>query len=188
MMQNWLEELKKELEKHFYADEVENILEFYEEMIEDRMQSGELIQEVCASLDPKEIVREMLPEVLSKRTNVTQKERLKTTKQLWAAIAHTSLKIPLSILYTIATCVIFVLVLSISISIIGSLVVFVIYGFDLFEAGLTNYEKLGMSGIALVLLSVIGIIFVNIYRLILEVHKKILKLFSQLAKKKGDIL
>ena len=36
MMQKWLEELRIELEKHFYPDEVNDILEYYEEIQQKR--------------------------------------------------------------------------------------------------------------------------------------------------------
>jgi uncharacterized membrane protein len=186
MMCKWLETLKLELEKHFYPDEVEDILEYYEEMIEDRMQNGELEQEICSSYQAREIVREMMPEVLSKRTNVTQKERFKTTQQLWTAIAQTSLKIPLSILYAVSILVIAIIVISMLASVVGLLIVFIVYVFGLFEASISNYDKLGMSGIALVLLSLTGLIMVYLYRLILEFYRKILSIFSQWAKKKGE--
>lgn len=186
MMQKWLENLKIELEKHFYPDEVNDILDYYEEMIEDRKQSGELLEDIYKSYDPKQIVREMMPDVLSKRTNVTQEERFKTTKQLWTAIAQTSLKIPLSIAYAVSIFVIIILLISVTASILGSLFAFVMYGLDLFEAGLSNADKIGMSGIALVLLSIVGLILINVYRLILELYRKILNVFSQWTKKKGE--
>ncbi|MBN2267895.1 MAG: DUF1700 domain-containing protein [Acholeplasmataceae bacterium] len=185
-MQKWLENLKIELEKHFYPDEVNDILDYYEEMIEDRKQSGELLEDIYKSYDPKQIVREMMPDVLSKRTNVTQEERFKTTKQLWTAIAQTSLKIPLSIAYAVSIFVIIILLISVTASILGSLFAFVMYGLDLFEAGLSNADKIGMSGIALVLLSIVGLILINVYRLILELYRKILNVFSQWTKKKGE--
>jgi len=186
-MYQWLNVLKEELNKHFYPDEVDDILEYYQEIIEDRVQNGEIESEVLATLDPKSIAHDMLPEVLSKRTNVTSKERLKTTKQLWVALAQTSLKVPLTIIYTIVIVLISIIMVSIALSMVGSFIVFIYYGFDLFEAGLSNYDKLGMSGISLVLLSIIGLILVNVYRLILEIHKKILNVFSQWTKKKGDL-
>jgi len=185
-MEKWLGELKLELEKHFYPDEVNDILEYYEEMIEDRMQNGELKEDIFNSYNKKEIVREMMPEVLSKRTNITQKERLKTTKQLWTAIAQTSLKIPLGILYTVFVITISAIVISILVSVIGSLFVFIAYGLDLFEASISSYDKLGMSGIALVLLALTGLIMIYLYRLILEIYRRILNIFSQWTKKKGE--
>ncbi len=185
-MEKWLGELKLELEKHFYPDEVNDILEYYEEMIEDRMQNGELKEDIFNSYNKKEIVREMMPEVLSKRTNITQKERLKTTKQLWTAIAQTSLKIPLGILYTVFVITISAIVISILVSVIGSLFVFIAYGLDLFEASISSYDKLGMSGIALVLSALTGLIMIYLYRLILEIYRRILNIFSQWTKKKGE--
>lgn len=185
-MEKWLGELKLELEKHFYPDEVNDILEYYEEMIEDRMQNGELKEDIFNSYNKKEIVREMMPEVLSKRTNITERERLKTTKQLWTAIAQTSLKIPLGILYTVFVITISAIVISILVSVIGSLFVFIAYGLDLFEASISSYDKLGMSGIALVLLALTGLIMIYLYRLILEIYRRILNIFSQWTKKKGE--
>lgn len=186
MMQKWLEELRIELEKHFYPDEVNDILEYYEEMIEDRFQNGELKEDILASYNKKEIVREMMPEVLSKRSNVTQRERLKTTKQLWTAIAQTSLKIPLGILYTFFIITMAAIAFSILASVVGLLFAFIVYGFDLFEASISNYDKLGMTGIGLVLLSLTGLIMIYLYRLILELYRKILNMFSQWTKKKGE--
>jgi uncharacterized membrane protein len=55
MMQKWLEELRIELEKHFYPDEVSDILEYYEEMIEDRFQNGELKEDILASYNKKKL-------------------------------------------------------------------------------------------------------------------------------------
>jgi len=186
MMYQWLNVLKEELNKHFYPYEVDDILEYYQEIIDDRMQNGELEDDICKGYDPKEIVREMMPDVLSKRTNKTQKERFKTTKQLWTAIAQTSLKIPLTIMYTISIVLVIALLFSIFASIIGSFIAFLLYGLDLFEAGLSNFDKIGMTGLALVLLSIIGIILIQIYRLVLELYKKVLNIFSGLTKKKGD--
>ena len=54
----------------------------------------------------------------------------------------------------------------------------------LFEASISNYDKLGMTGIALVLLSLTGLIMIYLYRLILELYRKILNMFSQWTKKK----
>jgi hypothetical protein len=43
-----------------------------------------------------------------------------------------------------------------------------------------------MTGIALVLLSLTGLIMIYLYRLILELYRKILNMFSQWTKKKGE--
>jgi len=58
-MNAWLKELETLLKKKLYQDEVEEIISFYQEMIEERLEKGESIDHILASYDMKKIVKDV---------------------------------------------------------------------------------------------------------------------------------
>jgi uncharacterized membrane protein len=81
-MKTWLKELEKELRLRFYVNEVSDIISFYEEMIEDRLASGEDIEDILSDYDAKEIAKSMTTDVVMKRANDTYQAVVKSSKQL----------------------------------------------------------------------------------------------------------
>ena len=48
-MKTWLRELERELKRRFYDEEVKDVLSYYEEMIQERLSSGEQLDDILES-------------------------------------------------------------------------------------------------------------------------------------------
>ncbi len=96
--QKWFHALEEELNRYFDQKETEEIIAYYEEMIDDRVEHGELIDNVLSDYDPKEIARQTIPNIITKRTNAHEK----TTKNIWLLVLvlfSTPILIPLGVAY-----------------------------------------------------------------------------------------
>jgi len=79
-MKTWLKELERALRTKFYDDEVKDILNYYEEIINDRLSSGEKIDDILSGYEIKKIVKDMTPEILMKRENTSVLRVSKSTR------------------------------------------------------------------------------------------------------------
>ena len=80
-MEKILKEIKINL-KGLNKDELDDILAYYEELINDRLDSGESLKEIEESLNYKEIRSEFLPKSLNKRENIKIKESIGSSNRL----------------------------------------------------------------------------------------------------------
>ncbi len=111
-LKRWFDSFKRELSKYFDKDETAEIISYYEEMLNDKLDAGESLDRVLSSYDPKQIARSMIPKVVSDRT---EKDKHKTRSNLWLMIIilfSTPLWIPLGIVFLVLVIVAFSLMFS----------------------------------------------------------------------------
>jgi uncharacterized membrane protein len=184
-MKTWLIEFEIALKKHFYADEVKRIVDYYEEMINDRVQAGEDEKEVLLEYNIDSIVKEMTLDVLAKRENNTPGYVVKSLKQLLIILLSTPFLIPIGALFLVVLIVLFSFTIT-SISIVfASLIVFIVFLIDLFSTGLSISETLGLLGISLMVISVIFLCAYWTFGFIYNLLKNMLTRFIKLAYLKG---
>jgi uncharacterized membrane protein len=184
-MKTWLIEFEIALKKHFYTDEVKRIIDYYEEMINDRIQAGEDEKEVLAEYNIDSIVKEMTLDVLVKRENNTLGYVTKSLKQLLIILLSTPLLIPIGALFLVILILLFSFAIT-SISIVfASLLVFIVFLIDLFSTGLTISETFGLLGISLMAISVIFLCSYWIFSFMYNLLKNMLSKFTKLAYSKG---
>ena len=96
--EKWFKMLDQELTKYFNEKEKKDIISYYEELIDDRLDQRESIDDVLDAYDPKKIAKLMIPEVMSKRSNSNQQ----MTKNIWLIVLilfSTPILIPLGVVY-----------------------------------------------------------------------------------------
>jgi len=185
-MKTWLKELERELKKRFYLTEVDDIISYYEEMIQERLDNGESIDEILSDYDPKEIAKSMTADVVMKRANDTYKSIAKSSKQLMVFLLSSPLLIPLGFAYVIimivAVSLLFSLVVTIFASIVGMVGLFI----NMYQSGLGQNEIIGFVGIGLMTFSFLILVSIWLYQAVQQLAKKLLYIFSKLAKNKGE--
>lgn len=182
-MKTWINELEIALSKHFYDDEVNDIISFYTEIIEDRKAQGESIDDILSDYDIKSIVKEMTPNILMKRVNDTYSKTTKSMKQLLLLLLSTPILLPLGILYITMIIVAFAFIIA-SVSILFSSVVGIIaLVVELSTASLGTAETFGLIGLSLMGFSFAILIAVWLYKVVWILSKKLLVVFSKLAKR-----
>ncbi|MCF7930041.1 MAG: DUF1700 domain-containing protein [Acholeplasmataceae bacterium] len=185
-MKTWLKELERELKKRFYLTEVDDIISYYEEMIQERLDNGESIDEILSDYDPKEIAKSMTADVVMKRANDTYKSIAKSSKQLMVFLLSSPLLIPLGFAYVIimivAVSLLFSLVVTIFASIVGMAGLFI----NMYQSGLGQNEIIGFVGIGLMAFSFLILVSIWLYQAVQQLAKKLLYIFSKLAKNKGE--
>ncbi len=98
-MDAWLKSFRIELKKHFYNDEIDEILSYYEEMISERQSNGESISDILKDYDQKRIIKELTLETISKRKIDNYFVAVKSVKQFLIILLTTPLWIPIGVLY-----------------------------------------------------------------------------------------
>jgi uncharacterized membrane protein len=184
-MKTWLIEFEMALKKQFYEDEVKRILDYYEEMINDRIQAGEDEKEVLAEYNIDYIVKEMTLDVLAKRDNSTLGYVAKTLKQLLIILLSTPLLVPIGALFLVILILLFSLAITSFSVVFASLIVFIVFLIDLFSTGLTISETMGLLGISLMAISVIFLCSYWIFSFMYNLLKNMLTKFTKLAYSKG---
>ena len=184
-MKTWLIEFEIALKKHFYTDEVKRIIDYYEEMINDRIQTGEDEKEVLAEYNIDSIVKEMTLDVLVKRENNTLGYVSKSLKQLLIILLSTPLLIPIGALFLVILILLFSIAITSFSIVFASLLVFIVFLIDLFSTGLTISETFGLLGISLMAISVIFLCSYWIFSFMYNLLKNMLTKFTKLAYSKG---
>jgi uncharacterized membrane protein len=184
-MKTWLIEFEIALKKHFYTDEVKRIVDYYEEMINDRIQAGEDEKEVLAEYNIDSIVKEMTLDVLVKRENNTLGYVTKSLKQLLIILLSTPLLIPIGALFLVILILLFSIAITSFSIVFASLLVFIVFLIDLFSTGLTISETFGLLGISLMAISVIFLCSYWIFSFMYNLLKNMLTKFTKLAYSKG---
>src|SRR5690554_3059493 len=99
-MKKFLNNLEKEAKKYFSKEETNEVVSYYEEIINDRISNNENLDEVLKEYDVKIIVKNMIPEIISKRDFKSHKNIFKSFWQLLLIMLFTApILIPLAILY-----------------------------------------------------------------------------------------
>jgi uncharacterized membrane protein len=184
-MKTWLIEFEIALKKHFYADEVKSILAYYEEMINDRIQSGEDEKVVLDEYIISDIIKEMTLEVLVKRDNETVHYVVKSLKQLVIILLSTPLLIPIGALFIAVLAILFSLAIAGVSMVFSTTIFFIVFFIDLIQTGLAFSETMGLLGIALMGISVVFMISFWIFGLIYNILKNMINKFTKLAYSKG---
>jgi len=183
-MKTWLKELERELKKRFYLTEIQGIVSYYEEMIQERVDNGEDIDDILSDYDPKEIAKSMTTDVVMKRANDTYLSIAKSSKQLMLFLLSTPLLIPLGFAYIIILIVFVSLLISLISVVFASLVAMVGIFISMYSSGLGQYEIMGTIGVALVVFSVLILVSLWLYKVIQMLAKSLIQIFSKLAKDK----
>ena len=183
-MKTWLKELEKELRIRFYVNEVSEILSYYEEMIEERLSCGEDIEDILSDYDAKEIAKSMTTDVVMKRANDTYRVVAKSSKQLLKFLLSTPLLIPIGFAYTIILIVFTSTIFSLGLALLASIVTLSIVLIDMIQSGLGQIEIIAFIGASLISFSIMAFIFIWMSKATLYISKKLIELFSKLAKKK----
>jgi len=182
-MKAWINELKRALSKHFYKEEVEDILAYYQEFIEDRMANGESFDDIAESYPIDQIIKSMRPVILSKRKNDTYGKQAKSMRQLFYILWSTPLLIPLGIIYLILMIVSLSMIVSIFGITFSAIVGLAAIVLDVFKSSLGTAESFAIIGISLLGLGFAALICSFILKLVWEVSKWIYKWFIKIIKK-----
>ena len=185
-MKTWLRELERELKRRFYDEEVKDVLSYYEEMIQERLSSGEQLDDILESYNIRDIAKSITPEVIMKRTNDTYKKAVKSTKQLAAVLLSTPLLIPLGVLYLSLLIFAVSMMIASGAIILSSIVGGIAFLADLSQSNLGNNEMMGLIGMILMTFSLMILFSLWMFRWIQILTKKLLYIFSKLARNKGE--
>jgi uncharacterized membrane protein len=185
-MKTWLRELERELKRRFYDEEVKDVLSYYEEMIQERLSSGELIDDILESYNIRDIAKSITPEVIMKRTNDTYKKAVKSTKQLVAVLLSTPLLIPLGVLYLSLLIFAVSMMIASGAIILSSIVGGIAFLADISQSNLGTNEVMGLIGMILMTFSLMILFSLWMFRWIQILTKKLLYIFSKLARNKGE--
>ncbi|RJX23581.1 MAG: DUF1700 domain-containing protein [Acholeplasma sp.] len=185
-MKTWLKDLERALSKKFYDSEVDDIVSYYEEMINERLSSGESLDQILASYDIQKIVVDMTPEVLMKRENNSYRKISKSTKQLLILLIGSPILFPLAVLYISIMIVVFSMILTGFVVLGSSLIGFIGFLTQLSTSSLSLGSMIGMIGFALVVFTLMAIFSLVLLKWMTVLQKKLLHWFSKLAYRKGE--
>jgi len=98
IQKKWFDQLKTELSKYFNQEETSEIINYYDEMIHDKLEEGQDFNDIIQSYDPKKIAKSMIPRVVSARQ--TSSLKLDNNARLILLILFsTPILIPLGVVY-----------------------------------------------------------------------------------------
>ncbi|MBE0700544.1 MAG: DUF1700 domain-containing protein [Acholeplasmataceae bacterium] len=185
-MKTWLKLLETELKKKYDAHEVEDVLSYYEEMIQERLDSGETIKVILADYDVKSISKTIAPNVLMNRSTETYQKVIRSTRQLLVALLSTPLWIPLGILYVVVLIIAGSMMLT-SVIITGvTLLASTQFLIDMISGSLGLAEIFGLLGISMMIVGLMILFSVWLYKWMETLVKKLIYYFSKLAKRIGE--
>lgn len=184
-MKHWIQSLKKALGRHFYEDEIDNIVSYYEEIISERQDQGELIDDILMDYDIDEIVRLMTPNVLIKRSHTTGRSIGKSTLTLLLLLLSTPFLIPIGVLYLVFLIVAFVMIVVVFAVIVSSAMGLIGLFVELIQGTLGVAEVIGLTGVALMMTAAVIMLSLAVYRILINTIRLAISFFSRLAKRKG---
>lgn len=185
-MKVWLKELERALSRKFYEEEVKDIISFYEEVINDRVSNGELLDDILSGCDIQKIVKDMMPEVLMKRENKSYVQVSKSTRQLLILLLGSPILVPLGIIYISILIFVMSMIFTSGILIFTSIIGFGSYVIDLFSTDLSIPNVIGTLGFGLMIFSMMILIAIWLYQLMILIWKKMIFWFSKVAQKRGE--
>ena len=182
-MNTWLNELENLLKKRLYQDEVEEIISYYQEIIEDRLEKGESIDQILASYDVKKIVKDVTLDSVLKRDLGSYRTLSKSTKQILLLLVSTPLLLPLGIVYIAFIITAFsLLIATIAVSFSG-IFGLVIYMVDLVNADLSFIDFTGILGIGIFSFALLLLVAIYLAKVVEIMFKALLKLITRLLKR-----
>ena len=183
-MNKFLNELKRELEKRYASADVDDIVNFYQEVITDRIENGEDESLVIAGYDIDEIVKMSGPEVYSSKKEYKAKDARKGAASLTRILFSFPVTIPLGILYIVVLILIFSFAIAgIAIGISGvAMIVYAVVGLFIHNAspGIT----IGTIGAVLIGVTIAIFVCMMCMKASKAAGKGILKLSSKIIRKR----
>ncbi|MFU8793519.1 MAG: HAAS signaling domain-containing protein [Acholeplasmataceae bacterium] len=161
-MKQFIKTLEKELDRYFYQSEVQEILAYYEEMILERQDQGEALEDIINSYDVKAIMQHMAPHMILKREK-TVKNLSNSAWLILLVLLSTPLLLPLGITFVILLLVAVILVFTGGVIFVSGAISFVafIVSFLVTTVPIENrFVMLGSGLIAVGVLSVVGVLFI----------------------------
>ena len=163
---NW----EKELKKYFSETETKEIVSYYKEIIQERLDHNEDLDDILASYDPKQIVKEMMPDVVIKREKTT-KNMMRSTKGILLLLLTTPLLIPLGIVSLVLIIVFSAMIVTGFALVGGGFVVVMAYLVEVFRVDAGLSEQLVFVGTGLIgatVLSLVGMIMIVLFKKIVS--------------------
>lgn len=184
-MKKILNKIEKQL-KGFNENEKQEVLNYYIEIINDRLDNGEDIDNIDQSINYGEIRKIHLLETINKRLNKTVKESTKTVSNLLGYLFTSILWFPLGIVYLLVVFSIYLTIFCLSIAMIILPFAFIAIPIDLVVNNVAVGNVLLTSGAVLLVITLIeyGLFLLN--RLLLKINNGAIKFFSKIVLKKGD--
>src|SRR5690554_3066879 len=184
-MKKFLNKLEKEAKKHFSKEETNEVVSYYEEIINDRISNNENLEEVLKDYDIKIIVKNMIPEIISKRDFKNHKNIFKSFWQLLLIMLFTApILIPLAILYLVLIIVFAAITLSGIVVMFSGVIAFVPYFIEVIVYSNSIGTIIGLSGIGIIGVSIVFIIGYFFTKGIYTIIKYMIKGFSSLITRK----
>ena len=169
-LKQWLNELEKELDKYISEDEATEVIDYYEEMVNDKLDDGEDIDKILNQYEPKKIAKQMVPKVLSKRTG-KEKTMSKNAWLILLVLFSSPILLPLGIVYVSLMIVAISFIFSGFVIIASAFVTIIAYTVKVITLGLALPELLVSFGIGFITfggLLALGYIFVKFSWIILQ--------------------
>lgn len=182
-MDKFLKELNDYSKKYLTKNEVKELTSFYEEIINERLSNGELIDDILKDYDVKKIVKESLAEIIINRKD----KSFKNIYQVLLLLFSTPILIPLAIIYLSFLIIFGAFFLTGLIIIISPLIIITPYIIEVFKYNSNISSILGLSSLGLigvVIVSYIGYLFTYLsYKIAISLVKVFL---NPLLKKRGN--
>ena len=177
-MKEFLKELEKEAKKYLDEKETLEVINYYEEIINDRLTNNEEIEDVLVSYNAKAIIKELLPEVITKRNLKKPKNAGKSVWQLILVLFSAPILIPLAITFIVLVVAIIIVLCAVAFSLVLSILAIIPYIIEIFGYASNFGSFIGLLGLGIIgvtILAFLGSILLKFTFLLLA---KIIKLFS----------
>lgn len=182
-MEKWLKTLEQRLSKKFNKTEVDEVISYYEEIINDRLEHGEAIEDILKNYHMATIERDMMVSEISKREVNSIQDLFKIVFQFFFILIATPLWIPIAVIYFVSYVIVFVFFV-VSVSIFFSGLVAIIYYIAVAFTDMTSFlEVTGYIGVGLVVMSILSLISLWFYKVSQWIAKNLFKVFVNLIKK-----
>lgn len=186
-MTKWKEEFEIQLNKKFTSEETKEIISYYEEIISDRVENGELLENVLSSYPPKIIAKQMIPSVILKRSN-DNKTTIKNSYQLLLLVFSAPILIPLALVY-LAVIIVFLSLIIAGFSLIFSgLVGFITHNIQVLVEVKHFPTLLGLIGLSFIVFPIIVIIGMWLYKISWIIIKFMIAWISKQVIRKQETL
>lgn len=164
--------------------EVEEVLQYYEEIISDRLENGESIEQINNSIDYNEIRKIYVPKSINTRNNETIKESANTSKTLLLFLLTSPILIPLAILYFVIVFVIYVLITSFLLTMMLVPLSGLLIPIDMIVSGNGVGDIMIGSGVVILIVVLIEYLLLILNRLLLKVNNYFIRVFSKFVLRK----
>lgn len=184
-MKKFLNELEKESKKYLNNEEVKEVVSYYEEIINERLADNEKLENILDDYNVKVIVKNMIPEMITKRDFKSHKNIFKSFWQLLLIMLFTApILIPLAIVYLALMIAFAAITLSGVAVMISGIIAVIPYFIEIINYSTKIEVVLGLGGIGLIgsaIILLVGYLFAKVSYTII---KQMIKGFSSLILRK----